>query len=74
MKIIPKSKDSIALTVTTFITLGLFIAGLCDVLDYFIVEVLLFLSFASLFAVAVSYAFKNHKKNRPEDKLQDDLH
>lgn len=75
MKYIPTTKDSIALTAVCGVTLGLFIAGLFDVLDLFIVKALLILSFVLLFVLACSYAIKNEiKKNRPEDKLQDDSH
>ena len=75
MKFIPTTIDSIALTAVCALTLGLFIAGLFDVLDLFIVKAILILSFMFLFVLACSYAIKNKtKKNRPEDKLQDDSH
>lgn len=71
--LIPKTKDTIALTCTTFVTLSLFVAGLCDVLDYLIVKGMLFLSFGTLLVFAMIYALKNDtKKKRPEDTLQDD--
>ncbi|WP_299123661.1 hypothetical protein [uncultured Winogradskyella sp.] len=75
MKFIPTTKDSIALTLATIIVLGLFTAGLFEVLNYFIVKVVLLLSFSVLFIMAFGYAIKNEtKKNRPEDILQDDSH
>lgn len=75
MKLIPKSKDAIALTCVSIVTLGFFISGLLEVLDYFIIQVLLFLSFGALFIVALGYAIKNDvKKNRLEDTPQDDSH
>ena len=75
MKFYPTTKDTLALTCVTFVTIGLFIAGLFGVLDYFIVKVLLFLGFGVLFLVAFFYALKNEiKKNRPEDTLLDDSH
>ena len=75
MKLIPTTKDSIALTCVVIVTLGFFIAGLFDVLDYLIVKALLILSLGALFVVAIIYAVKNETtKNRPEDKLQDDSH
>jgi len=75
VKYIPTTKDSIALTCASIVTLGFFIAGLFGVLDYIIVKVALFLGLAFLFVIALIYMLKNEiKKNRPEDKLQDDSH
>lgn len=69
------NKNSIALGLTCVLTIAFFIAGLLDILNYFIVKVLLFLGFGGLFATVVIYAIKNDiKKNRPEDQLQDDSH
>lgn len=69
------NKNTIALLIAGVIAIGFFVAGLFDVLDYFIVKALLFSSFAVLVLVALGYALKNEiKKNRPEDKLQDDSH
>jgi len=73
MKFIPTSKDAIALTCVTLITLGLFISGLCGVLDFFIIKVVLIISTLALFVVATNCAIKNYNtKNRLEDKPQDD--
>ncbi|WP_435701294.1 hypothetical protein [Winogradskyella wichelsiae] len=73
MKLIPKSKDSIALVLVTIIALGMFISGLCNILDYIIVKILLFVGFGSLLIIAIVYAVKNNiKKNRLEDISQDD--
>lgn len=75
MKLIPTTENGIAISCVLIITLSFFIAGLFEVLDYFIVKAFLFLSFGSLVVVALSYAIKNNtKKNRPEDTLQDDSH
>jgi hypothetical protein len=75
VKLIPTTKDAIALICVTLLALGLFISGLFDVLDYVIVKAMLFLGFGALFVAALIFAFKNEsKKNRPEDELQDDLH
>lgn len=74
-RFIPTTKDAIALTSVTVITLGLFVAGLFKVLDYLIVKGLLIAGFGTLFIVAIIYAVKNEtKKNRLGDKPQDDLH
>ncbi|WP_178988917.1 hypothetical protein [Winogradskyella schleiferi] len=70
---IPQTKDAIALSCVSIVALSWFVAGLCDVLDYIIIKVVLFLGFGILFVVAIIYGLKNDaKKNRPEDKLQDD--
>ncbi|EDP70186.1 hypothetical protein FBALC1_11652 [Flavobacteriales bacterium ALC-1] len=75
MRLIPTTKNAIALYCTTAITFGFFVAGLFKILDYFIVKAFLFLSFGILFILAFNYALKNEsKKNRPEDTLQDDSH
>ena len=75
MRLIPKTKDSIALTMVTAIAIGFFVAGIFDILDYFIVQMLLLLSFVRLLSVGISMAIENDRKeNRPEDKLQDDSH
>ena len=75
MKSFPINRNSIALSLVGFVTIGFFIAGLVKVLDYFIIKALLFSGFGLLFIVALFYTFKNDdKKNRPEEKLQDDSH
>ncbi len=75
MKLIPLNKNSIALIVVAVLSLGFFIAGLLDVLDYFIVKVLMFACFGFLIGTAFWYTFKNeNKKNRLEEQPQDDLH
>jgi len=75
MKLFPVNKNSIALLFVAAITFTFFIAGLLDILDYFIIKSLLFFNFTGLVIVAISYALKNEdKKNRPKDKLQDDSH
>lgn len=75
MKFIPKTKDSIALTFVGLLAIGFFLAGMFDILNYIIIQILTFLCFGGLLAVAVYFALKNEvKKNRPEDKLQDGSH
>jgi len=73
MKLIPLSKNSLALLFVSIIAFGFFAAGMFEVLDYFIIKALLFVLFSGLLGIAFWYALKNdNKKNRPEDKLQDD--
>ncbi|WP_215936982.1 hypothetical protein [Winogradskyella psychrotolerans] len=73
--LIPKTTDAIVLSCVTILVLSLFIAGLCDVLDYFIIKVMLFICFGSLFITAIIFAAKNDvKENRLEDTPQDDSH
>ncbi|WP_299116359.1 hypothetical protein [uncultured Winogradskyella sp.] len=68
MKIFPLGKNSITLSFVGVITIGFFVAGLFEILDYFIVKALLFTCFGVLLLIAISYALKNdNKKNRPED-------
>lgn len=56
-------------------TIGFFIAGLLEILNYFIIKVLLFIGFGVLFFMAGYYGLKNeNEKNRPEDIPQDDSH
>lgn len=75
MKLIPTSKNAIALYCVTGIAFGFFAAGLFKILDYFIVKASLFIITGILFVFAFNYALKNDtKKNRPEDTLQDDSH
>ncbi|WP_111683954.1 hypothetical protein [Winogradskyella tangerina] len=75
MKLLPLNKNSLALITVAVLSIGFFISGLMQILDYFIVKVLLFGSFGILIVIAISYAFQNEaKKNRPEELPQDDLH
>ena len=75
MRLIPTTTNSIALTIVTIIVIGFFVAGLFEILNYFIVKALLLTCFVGLFIVAIRFALKNEdKKNRPEDELQDDSH
>lgn len=75
MKLIPLNRNSLALILIAFVSIGFFVAGLCDVLDYFIMKALLFTIYGALFIVSLLYALKNEdEKNRPEDELQDDSH
>ncbi|MUU78269.1 hypothetical protein [Winogradskyella endarachnes] len=69
------TKDSIALIIVTVTAVGFFFAGIFDILNYIIVQVLLFLCLAVLLGLGLNFAIQNEKKeNRPKDKLQDDLH
>lgn len=73
--IAPNTKDSLALIIVTVTSVGFFLAGVFDILNYIIVQVLLFLCLAVLLGLGISFAIQNEKKeNRPEDKLQDDSH
>ena len=75
MKFFPQNKNSIALSFVGLVTIGFFIAGMFEVLNYFIIKALLFSGYGILLIIAINYALKNEaKKNRPEDKLQDDSH
>ena len=71
MKWFPINKNTIALLFVIIVTLGFFIAGLFEVLDYLIIKFLLICGYIGLVAVAIFFAVKN-RKNRLEDKLQDD--
>jgi len=73
MKWFPINKNTIALLFVIIMTLGFFIAGLFEVLDYLIIKFLLICGYIGLVAVAIFFAVKN-RKNRLEDKLQDDSH
>jgi len=73
MKWFPINKNTMALLFVVIVTLGFFIAGLFEVLDYLIIKFLLICGFIGLVAVAIFFAVKNRKK-RLEDKLQDDSH
>ena len=73
MKWFPINNNTLALLFVIAVTLGFFIAGLFEVLDYLIIKFLLIICFIGLVVVAISFAVKN-RKNRLEDKLQDDSH
>ena len=69
----PLNKNSIALIIITVVVLLFFAAGIFGILNYFIVEVLLFGSVVALAIIVSVFLFKSSLiKNRPEDKLQDD--
>lgn len=75
MKFFPLNKDTISLSISSLVAIGFFVAGLSEVLEYFIIKALLFMGFGALFIVAIFFTLKNNTiKNRPEDKPQDDLH
>jgi hypothetical protein len=72
VNLFPLNKNTLALIVVAAVGIGFFVAGLFEVLDYFIFQVLIFLGYGVLIIMAVNYGIKNDKKNRPEDELQDD--
>jgi len=73
MNLFSLNKNSLALILVGAVAIGFFVSGLFKVLDYFIVQILLFFGYAALVVIALSHAIKNErKKNRPEDNLQDD--
>ena len=75
MNILPITKNALVLSLVCIVTMGFFIGGMLEILDYFIIKVLLFGSYGVLLFLAIKYALKNDiKKNRPEDKFQDDSH
>ena len=75
MMLFSLTKNSVAILCVAVLAIVFFVGGLFDVLDLFIVKVLLFLGYGALVTVAISYALKNNsKKNRPEDQLRDDSH
>jgi hypothetical protein len=75
MKLFPLTKNSIALSLVALIVISFFLAGLFNVLDYFIIKALLLSVYSAIVISSISYALKNEtEKKRPEDKLQDDSH
>ncbi|MCA0132239.1 hypothetical protein [Winogradskyella alexanderae] len=67
----PTDKNTIVLIFVSLITIGFFIAGLFDVLDYLIIKFLLISGTIALLVVALYFALRN-RKNRLENKFQDD--
>jgi hypothetical protein len=63
MKLFSLTTNSIALSAVALITIVFFVAGLFNILDYFIVKALLFLGFGALVIISISYALKNETKN-----------
>jgi hypothetical protein len=63
MKLFSLTTNSIALSAVALITVVFFVAGLFNILDYFIVKALLFLGFGALVIISISYALKNETKN-----------
>lgn len=53
------NKDTFALVFTGLIVAGFFTAGILDVLDYFIVKVLLFIAFAALVVYVLIVVIKD---------------
>ena len=75
MKLFPLHKNTITLTIVALITVGFFVAGLFDILDYPFVKLILISVSSVLVLIAAFYAFKNSdRKNRLEDRPQDDSH
>ena len=67
------NRNTITLTGVVIVSLGFFVAGLTNVLDYYIVKILLFTGFSMLLCLAiVTVLQKASKKNRLENSSQDD--
>ena len=67
------NRDTVTLVGVIIVTLGFFVAGLTNILDYYIVKLLLFTGFGVLFLLAlVTILNKAGKKNRLENISQDD--
>jgi NADH:ubiquinone oxidoreductase subunit 6 (subunit J) len=63
MKLFPLTKNSIALSLVALIVIGFFVAGLFNVLDYFIIKALLLSVYSAIVIISISYALKNETKN-----------
>ncbi len=61
------NNNKYAVTVTIFITVAFLIAGIFDVLNYFIVKLILFLSFLVLLFYMIYYLLVNQNKKHPRD-------
>lgn len=69
----PINKDTISLISVGIITLSFFVAGILDILDYFIFKVLIISGVGILVIITSVLLFKSSlKNNRPEDKTQND--
>lgn len=69
----PINKDTISLISVGIITVSFFVAGILDILDYFIFKVLIISGVGILVIITSVLLFKNSlKNNRPEDKTQND--
>ena len=64
MKLFPLNKNSIALLFVAIIAFGFFVAGMFNVLDYFIIKALLFGLFGGLLVIAFWHALKNDIKKK----------
>ena len=69
----PINKDTISLMSVAIITVSFFVAGILDVLDYFVFKVLIMSGVGILVIITSVLLFKSSlKNNRPEDKTQND--
>lgn len=68
----PLNKNTIALSFVAIIVLGFFIAGLFDVLDYFIIKVLLITGTVAIVIATIAFLFKNNAQKNRLDDSQDD--
>jgi len=64
MKSFQLNRNSLALIIASVLGIGFFIAGLLEVLDYFIIKALLFGSFGLLVLIAFWHALKNNTKKK----------
>lgn len=58
MKLFPLNKNTLALLLIAAVTVGFFVGGLLEILDYFIVKILLF---ASVLALAIAAFYLSNK-------------
>lgn len=72
MRLFPLNKHNAPLLLVAAVAIGFFIGGLFEVLDYFIIKVLMFMAYGALLILGIGYALLNDKKNRLEDTPQDD--
>lgn len=62
------------LLLVAFAGIGFFSAGIFDILDLFMVKILLFFAFIYVVVLAFYHGYFNNKKNRLEDvSTQDDI-
>ena len=72
MRLFPLNKHTAPLLLVAVVAIGFFIGGLFEVLDYFIIKVLMFMAYGALLILGIGYALLNDKKKRLEDTPQDD--
>lgn len=68
------NKNTAVLLLASTIGIGFFLAGVADVLSYFIIKLLLFGGFMLLLFLTIFSGLNNEsKKIRPDDASQDEL-